>query len=105
MRVIYAMIDAERAAPRYGKEAARQTRQALAGRRSGDVSTADTTSLDWPTRRELHLAARSHWAFVLGERIADLARAAADFVRALRVRYRRHHRIASLKGSLRRDGG
>ena len=100
------MVEPERDTPRCRKKPARRTQQALAGHRSGEMSMADTTSLEWPTRHALYAAARSHWAFVLGERVAATVRGVADFARELRARYRLRRRTAAVRGTLRPlDGG
>ncbi len=93
-------------ASRWSEEAARRTQQALARHRPGGLAMADTPSHEWPTKHELYVAARSHWAFALGERVAESLRAVAAFARELRARYRLRRRSAALRGTLRRlDGG
>ncbi len=99
------MMDPERDAASHDEEPDGGSQQDLAGHRSGEASIADPASLEWPTKHELYVAARSHWAFVLGELIAAMIRAAAASAQKLRDRYRQRHRTAFRNALRRLDGG
>jgi hypothetical protein len=98
------IMDPKRDAARHGKEADGWSQQGLAGHRSGEAAIADPASLEWPTKHELYVAARSHWAFVLGELIATMIRAAAASAQELRDRYRQRHGTAFRDALRRLDG-